>query len=93
MTPHISANTKRLTGVKEMKQNVDPRTGRGLRELTEAYGAHKAWSARIAALENDIATHATFNGWVHDSRHALQKQLANARFELAWLTHPQNTNA
>jgi hypothetical protein len=85
MTPHISANTKRLTGVKEMKQNVDPRTGRGLRELTEAYGAHKAWSARIAALETDISGQASWNRWVLDPRHTLQKQLAAAQFELHWL--------
>ena len=41
MTPHISANTKRLTGVKEMEQVIDPRTSRGMAELIQAFGEHK----------------------------------------------------
>lgn len=85
MTPHISATHKRLTGVKEMEQVVDPRTSRGMAELIQAFGEHKAWSARIAALEGDIASELVWNRWVLDPQHTLQKRLAYAKFELAYL--------
>jgi len=68
-----------------MTQNIDPRTKRGFALLEEAFGPHKAWAARIAALETDISGQASWNRWVLDPRHTLQKQLAAAQFELHWL--------
>ena len=68
-----------------MKQDIDRRTGRGIAILEEAFGAHKAWAARIAALEGDIASEAVWNRWVLDPQHTLQKRLAYAKFELAYL--------
>ena len=71
--------------------NLDPRIGADFRELVAAFGMHKAYSARIKAIENDIA--ASANRWVRDPQHRLQKELAAARFELAWLDHPNNVDA
>lgn len=70
------------------KRIIDPCTGRGRRELAAAFGWHAAWRACIAALENQVATCGT--RWATHPSHALQKQLAQARFELKWLDHPKN---
>jgi hypothetical protein len=71
--------------------NRDPRIGADFRELAAAFGSHSAWNARIKAIESEIATSVT--RWVLDPQHRLQKELATARFELAWLDHPNNENA
>jgi hypothetical protein len=70
------------------KQDIDPRTGRGRREIAEAFGWHAAWRACIAALESDVTT--CGNPWATHPDHAIQKELFEARFELKWLDHPAN---
>jgi hypothetical protein len=68
--------------------NLDPRSSSGFCELVSAFGLRSAWSARIKAIENEIA--ASVTRWVLDPQHRLQKELATARFERAWLDHPNN---
>jgi hypothetical protein len=70
--------------------NLDPRIGADFRELVSAFGLRSAWSARIKAIENEIA--ASVTRLVRHPQHSLQKELAAARFELAWLDHPTNPN-
>ena len=57
-------------------------------ELARAFGWPTVWERLIKQIEREIET-CTHGNPKHPS-HRLQKELFNARFELRWLSHPNN---
>lgn len=67
---------------------LDPRIPADRELIAADHGWAVAWRMTIACLEQDVEGCTHGNG--RHPRHRLQKELANARFELSWLTDPRN---
>lgn len=69
-------------------KRLDARIPADRAQIAEDHGWAVAWRMAVACFEQAIegCTH----GDARHPSHRLQKELANARFELSWLTDPRN---
>ncbi len=64
-------------------EHLNPRIPSDRAKIAEDYGWERAWEITIKAFEADM--HTCTHGNPRHPSHRLQKELANARFELSWL--------
>lgn len=79
---HTASHIRTQTPAHSQRYALDVTNPADREELISAFGAVRTWRSYLTLIDTRIAHAATYNRWVLDPRHALQKERIKVLTEL-----------